>query len=67
MNLCTVSSAAGQLLQRKQARAPDLEKTGEGSQALVSILKRPVYIFAFGVYISKQVNVSGIQHYLAQM
>ena len=29
--------------------------------------KRPVYILAFGVYNYKQVNVSGIQHYLAQM
>ena len=29
--------------------------------------KRHVYIFAFGVYNSKQVNVSGIQHYLTQM
>ena len=28
--------------------------------------KRPVYIFAFGEYHSKQVNVSGIQHLLAQ-
>ena len=67
MNSWTVSSAAVQLLQRKQAPAPDLEKTDAGSQAMVSILKRPVDIFAFGVYISKQVNVSGIQHYLAQM
>jgi len=31
------------------------------------INKRPVYIFAFGVYKSKQVNVGGIQHCLAQM
>ena len=30
-------------------------------------IKRPVYIIAFGVYNSKEVNVSGIQHYLAQM
>ena len=28
-------------------------------------IKRPVYIFAFGEYNSKQLNVSGIQHYLA--
>ena len=30
------------------------------------ICKRPVYIFVFGEYNSKQVNVSGIQHFLAQ-
>ena len=29
--------------------------------------KRPVYIFAFLEYKSKQVNVSGIQLYLAQI
>ena len=34
---------------------------------ILHILKRPVYIFAFGVYNSKQVNVSGIRHYVAQM
>ena len=28
--------------------------------------KRPVYIFALGGYNSKQVNVSSIQHFLAQ-
>ena len=32
-----------------------------------AFFKRPVYIFAFGVYNYKQVNVSGIQHYLVQM
>ena len=31
------------------------------------LVKRPVYIFAFGVYNSKHVNVSDIQHYLPQM
>ena len=31
------------------------------------IRKRPVYIFAFGEYNSKQVNASGIQHYFAQI
>ena len=30
------------------------------------ILKRPVYIFAFGEFNSQQVNVGGIQHFLAQ-
>ena len=30
-------------------------------------LKTCIYIFAFGVYNSKQVNLSGIQHCLAQM
>ena len=34
--------------------------------ALVSS-KRPVYMFAFGEYNSKQVNVSGIQHYFTQI
>ena len=29
-------------------------------------MKRPVYILAFGVYNSKQVNVSGIQIFRAQ-
>jgi len=29
--------------------------------------KRPVHIFAFGEYKSKQLNVSGIQHYLVQI
>ena len=29
--------------------------------------KRPIYIFAFGEYKSQQVNVSGIQHYFAQI
>ena len=36
-------------------------------EVLVKVyMQRPVYIFAFGEYNSKQVNVSGIQHFLAQ-
>ena len=30
-------------------------------------IKRPVYIIAFGVYNSKEVNFGSIQHYLVQM
>ena len=34
---------------------------------LIYSLKRCVYILAFGAFNSKQVNVSGIQHFLAQL
>ena len=33
----------------------------------ISVLKRPVYIFAFGEYNFKQVNVIGIQIFRAQL